>query len=255
MDIKLIALDLDGTLLRSDKTISGYTLSVLDKCRAKGILTAIATARSQFASQEYITAIKPDIVISCGGALVTQNEKVIFKSIIPVDMSISLIADLCAAEGIGAITAETDKGYFVSYSEWDGSPGYAHGVYYDFIKPLDTDTYKVTVEIFDSDTLTMLKNKYSDCSIIGFSGEDWYRFSCKNANKADAVVNISQALNIPIENVAGFGDDYIDIDMLTACGVGVCMENGAPEVKVAADCICDTNDNDGVAKWLEANVL
>ena len=52
-----------------------------------------------------------------------------------------------------------------------------------------------------------------------------------------------------------FGDDYNDIEMLRDCGIGVAVANAIPEVKTAADYICDTNDNDGVAKWLEERVL
>ena len=47
MDIKMIVYDLDGTLLRGDKTVSEYTVSVLQKCRGAGIFTGIATARAK----------------------------------------------------------------------------------------------------------------------------------------------------------------------------------------------------------------
>ena len=58
-----------------------------------------------------------------------------------------------------------------------------------------------------------------------------------------------------MERVAAFGDDYNDIDMLRACGVGVAVDNALPEVKAAADLLCADCDADGVAHWLETNVL
>lgn len=55
MHIKLIAIDLDGTLIRNNKTISDYTTTVLQRCRQKGILIAVATARSEAAAKNILT--------------------------------------------------------------------------------------------------------------------------------------------------------------------------------------------------------
>ena len=55
--------------------------------------------------------------------------------------------------------------------------------------------------------------------------------------------------------IVAFGDDLNDIDLLTHAGVSVAMKNALESVKEIADHICDTNDNDGVAKWLEENLL
>jgi len=52
-----------------------------------------------------------------------------------------------------------------------------------------------------------------------------------------------------------FGDDYNDIEMLRECGIGVAVDNAIYEAKVAADYACGGCDEDGVAKWLEVNVL
>ena len=55
--------------------------------------------------------------------------------------------------------------------------------------------------------------------------------------------------------IVSFGDDTNDIDLLDFCGISVAMENALDNVKKSANEICDTNENDGVAKWLEENVL
>jgi len=52
-----------------------------------------------------------------------------------------------------------------------------------------------------------------------------------------------------------FSDDYNDFDMIRECGIGVAVINALDEVKAVANYICDANENDGVAKWLEENVL
>ena len=52
-----------------------------------------------------------------------------------------------------------------------------------------------------------------------------------------------------------FGDDINDKEMLLNVGLGVAMSNSIDEIKMTADYICDTNDNDGVAKWLDENII
>ena len=71
----------------------------------------------------------------------------------------------------------------------------------------------------------------------------------------EGIRHAAEYLNIDISQVAAFGDDYGDLDMIAGCGHGVAMGNAAEDVKAAAKYICDTNENDGVAKWLEQNVL
>ena len=77
---KLLLFDLDGTLLRSDKTISKRPLSVLRKCREKGILIGVSTSRSEQNSMTFLSELMPDILISSGGALVKNGTEYIFKN-------------------------------------------------------------------------------------------------------------------------------------------------------------------------------
>lgn len=74
MRYKLLLFDLDGTLLKSDKTISEHTLSVLNKCRNKGLMIGVSTSRSEQNSMEFLSQLLPNILISSGGALVKQDQ-------------------------------------------------------------------------------------------------------------------------------------------------------------------------------------
>ncbi|MBQ8953043.1 MAG: HAD hydrolase family protein, partial [Clostridia bacterium] len=73
----------------------------------------------------------------------------------------------------------------------------------------------------------------------------------RQATKTSAIRLLAARWGIAMEEVAAFGDDYNDIDMLRACGVGVAVENALAEVKAAADAVCPSNEEDGVARWLE----
>ena len=73
---KLLLLDLDGTLLQSDKTISTRTLSALKKCRENDILIGVSTSRSEQNSLVFLNELMPDILISSGGALVNTKQNI-----------------------------------------------------------------------------------------------------------------------------------------------------------------------------------
>jgi len=76
----------------------------------------------------------------------------------------------------------------------------------------------------------------------------------KDALKSKAVAALAEYWNIERREIVAFGDDMNDIDLLKWCGTGVAMGNALDEVKAAADDMCDTNDNDGIAKWLECKI-
>ena len=80
MKYKLLLFDLDGTLLRSDKSISEHTLSVLRKCKEKGLMLGVSTSRSEQNSMDFLSELLPDILISSGGAVVKQKGEYIYTA-------------------------------------------------------------------------------------------------------------------------------------------------------------------------------
>lgn len=124
----------------------------------------------------------------------------------------------------------------------------------DIDHPLDIDATKIVVnagaEIYDK-LCALLHN-------------DIYAQLCegrliltmhRNATKWNAINAVTARFKISTLDITAFGDDINDIEMLRKCGIGIAVANALEEAKAAADYICDTNDNDGVAKWIEENVL
>jgi Cof subfamily protein (haloacid dehalogenase superfamily) len=254
--VKMIVMDLDGTLLDNHKNISSFNLSILEKCRARGIKIVIATARSEKSAERCIRLVKPDIMILNGGALIIRNNReIIYKKLLSLKTSDGIINECMQSNNIGDITVETEDGYYVSYKEPADHPDYMHGKYYDFSKPLSQCTYKITVQIFDKKTSAAIGDKYEDCNVINFSNENWCRFAHREAEKMNAVNKISIHEKIDINEIAAFGDDYNDVEMIKGCGIGIAMENGIDEIRKAADYVCKSNNEDGVGKWLEENVI
>jgi len=77
----------------------------------------------------------------------------------------------------------------------------------------------------------------------------------KDATKSRAVSELARLWGIKQSEVVTFGDDFNDIDMLEYAGIGVAVGNAIDEVKAVSKYICQTNDEDGVAWWINENIL
>jgi len=254
----MIVTDLDDTLLRRDKGISGYTKSVFEHCRTKGILIAFATARMEKAAERFGRQITPDIFISNMGALARQGSKVFYKATMPAHIVSALIQKCLDDPQILQITLQSDKGYFNSQPvvAMPGWEDYSHSITTDFSQPVEYgDVYKITVRVEDSQSLKAIAEGFPMIDATGFSGDSWYAFHVCGASKEKALFAVVAALDILIKDVIAFGDDTSDIGMLRGTGIGVAVQNAIPEVKAVADCICGDCDEDGVARWIEENIL
>lgn len=254
--VRLIITDLDQTFLRTDKSISQFSLDVIKECKEQGINIAIATARSEKSAKKYIDLIKPDIVISNGGALVKYKGDIVYKCMLSAFVSDKLIKECILNPNVGEITVETENAYYWNSDDLSKSGNdYSHAIYNDYSKPLNYPTYKITVEIFEKNAAFQLAKKHPQCNFIPFSGGKWYRFAHKNATKIYAINTLLQYLNIDLNQVVAFGDDYNDIDMLKTCGYGVAVSNAIEEVLAIATHVTCSNDQDGVAKFIRQNLL
>ena len=258
-NIKLIVLDLDGTLLKSDKTVSVVTIDALEQARRAGIKIAFASARSEKAMLPYISAVKPDAVISNGGALAKAGGVEVFNCQLPAE-SVRHIIKRCFAlsDGNCEITIESDHGYFWNYKP-DTDLSYmgdnrAAVIYNDF-RDFNYPAYKVTAEVEREQDARDIAAEIPDCETLSFRGEIWRRFARKAATKVNAIEHICGHFGVSRESAAAFGDDLNDLGMIEYCGMGVAMGNALPEVKAAARFVTGTNDEDGVARFIEREIL
>lgn len=256
VNVRLVVCDLDGTLLKSDKSISGYTVGVLERCRAQGIKIALATARSERGAIKVVSPFVPDFIISSGGAKITRGKEVLFSSKIPPEIVRDIIA-MCRhfTGGKGEITVETDSGHYWDYKVKPQESTVESNCFYTDFKDFDEPAYKVTAEHENEQHCREIVTKYPELTFSGYKGELWKRFALRGADKPNGVRRVCKYLGFTPFAAIAFGDDYNDVEMLKLCGTGVAMENAANEAKEAADFITTSNDNDGVAKFLEEKVL
>lgn len=252
--MKLLLFDLDGTLLRSDKTISGRTLEALRKSREKGFLIGISTSRSEQNCMEFLPKLTPDIFISSGGALVKRGEKSVYTAEFTEEETRAMIRtarEICGADC--EITIDTQKAHYWNYKvdPTQADTTWGDPVYTDY-RDFRDKALKFCVEVFESGVAERLAQRLPDCDCIRFSGSAWYKFTKKEATKENAIKRACKSCGIPLENVIAFGDDLPDIGMLKLCGTGVAMGNAVEAVKAAADIVIGSNDEDGIAAWLES---
>jgi len=254
----MIATDLDMTLLRSDKTVSEYTLKTLEACKQHGIKVAFVTARSECECIQYINAINLDGIISNRGAIVRGDDIIIRRSIIDAKTSNKLLLMGLGQPHVKYIYVYTNSGYFSNLPACKHDPSwgtYNPDMYTDFSQGLDCGAYKITFEVSDDKAADAITAAFPELDAVRFTGEPYVSFANKSANKWEGVKALAAHFNVSTKDVAAFGDDYVDIEMLRECGVGVAVGNAICKAKAVADYICDTNDNDGVARWIHENLL
>lgn len=250
---QLLLFDLDGTLLRTDKTISDYTLRTLDICRQKGYMIGVSTSRSERNCLSFLGKLSPDILITSGGALVKKQNEYIYKAVFSMERTKELI---CTARTICGdeveITIDTVDTHYWNYKvdplQLDRSWG--ESVWTDY-RDFSEEALKMCVEIFDEDRANELARILDDCDAVRFSDGYWYKYTKKNVTKEQAIQIACASCKITEHDIIAFGDDYADIGMLKMSGLGVAMGNAIPEVKEVADVVIGTNDEDGIAVFLE----
>lgn len=210
--VKMIILDLDGTLLRSDKTISEQSLNKQPE---------------------------ENLVYRCGMDLQTTNQ---------------LIRLIQAANAQAEITVAVGKKVYWNSLHIAESEKLYKAIYCDYQKPLTEAACKIAASLPDRKTA---QNIADTCRLrlISYRDENFYAFIAPAAGKLQAIRALASSLGISLRKTAAFGDDENDLDMLEACGKGIAVANALESVKNAADEICGDNDSDGVAMWLEENVI
>jgi hydroxymethylpyrimidine pyrophosphatase-like HAD family hydrolase len=117
------------------------------------------------------------------------------------------------------------------------------------------DSEKICVDAMTPDDAATIERYLADCMYLKIARDGLGMIMHRKATKSTAVEDLALRWAIAREDIVAFGDDMNDIDMLAYAGIGVAVANALEEVKSAADTFCGDCDGDGVAKWLEENVL
>ena len=251
--IRMLLFDLDGTLLTSEKVISPRTFDALMKARARGLLIGVSTSRSIRNSLSFTDRLAPDAVIASGGALVRAGDRTVWEQGLSPEETCEVIRTAREVLGEGCeITVDTADDHYANYGDKYSSLDRTWGgdAYSDFSDWRES-SLKVCVRITDDRAAGRIRESLPGCDCIRFTDEYWYKFTKKGVTKENAILRMGEGLGIGPEEIAAFGDDLADIGMLKLCGLGAAMGNALEEVKAAADLVIGSNDEDGIADWLD----
>jgi len=265
---KLYVSDLDGTLLRSDQATSDYTNQVINTLVDKGMLFSYATARSLITAKKVTMGIQAKIpLIVYNGAFVIDNvtEEILIANYFD-DTVFTLLDDLF-----------NNNIYPIVYSYIKGSekfsfvPELCTKGMNKFIESRNGDVRTNAVSslaelklgnvfyitcIDDSEKLKPLYNKYKDTYHCVFqtdiyTKDKWLEIMPIEASKSNAIKQLQTMLGC--EKLIAFGDGINDIDMFQIADESYAVANAHEELKKHATAVISSNDEDGVAKWLEGN--
>ncbi len=256
MDKKLIALDLDGTLLNSDGIVSDATKLHLQKLKEKGHIITISTGRILNRALVGTDGAEfANYIVSDAGAAVFKNDKrnkeweEVYVETLPKDI-------------VQNIASYYNKDKFVSVSILDRNRIHYYDGTINIIEILErvSEITHVTVDFlnneFTKEYLELFKAKFPNLEIEmmqdSFGDKKWLDILQKDIEKYKGIAKVAKLEGISNENIIAFGDGLNDVAMLKKCGVGVAMKNALPEVKEQADYITSrTNNENGVIEFLK----
>ena len=269
--IKSLFFDLDGTLLNSKKEISPRTIATLKKCIDNGIKLFIATARPPFLDKMGTLDDKTLSLFTGGsyynGGCIVLGDKKTYTAISD-DIVQKSISYVCQYDTVNiALQMENEKHAFryplddSGYMTWGISAHEALSL--SSIEGLKTVKILVfysnladSKTLIDIELVAALENLCIDTAQFYLTDKGTcVQIMARDVTKASSIEKIRASLGFDRDEIVVFGDDANDVEMLRECGIGVAVANAIDEAKAAADHICDANDNDGVAKWLEEYVL
>lgn len=267
---KLIALDLDGTLLNSDKILTERSRAALEAAAGAGIEIVPATGRFYRGMPETIRALPfVHYAITINGAQVldVRTGETLYVGEIPVEEALACFAFLdglpviydCYVDGWGYMTASMQE----KAEEYISNP---HSL--DMVLRLRSPVPELKaylrergkplqkMQLFTRDIplrdalLAELAERFPAFAVTT-SLPNNIEINSRDADKGRALLGLAARLGISREKTMAFGDGLNDLTMLTAAGAGVAMGNASAELKAAAALVAPDCDHDGVARVIE----
>ncbi len=263
--IRLLCLDLDGTLLDDEKNISDANRAAIARARRAGIAVAIASGRHPFSVEQVTEDLGiPACAVCLSGAYAVLGDVCVHAC--PLDGAVleSLIG---CAERQGAYIAISGAGFNLTCGFIDRGPGEPPAfvrryeqvpTYADLrvrFRSCEGAALKVALHTETDEEYLQLRAALDELDGIETARSDirWVDVTAAGCSKAVGIAAITQALGLGKDAVAVMGDDENDVAALRTAGIGIVPANACPDARAAADVMVASNVEDGVAEaiaWL-----
>ncbi|AZV56146.1 Cof-type HAD-IIB family hydrolase [Clostridium sp. AWRP] len=263
MNYKIIAMDMDGTLLNDDKSISKYNEEMIYKAMKSGVKVVISSGRLPVTLGFYIdTVFKNQPVICCNGAIVLDENKNIIKSNLLDKEAILKVID---------ILREKKDTYYHFYSDnilYSERVSHATRKFYKFNENMDRD-FRLEIKIIkdskefiqnngscinkmvvidkDIDYLNELREKINEVSKIDTTKSDIHNIEIisKGVSKGSGLKFLAEYYHISIDECIAVGNDENDESMIKEAGLGIAVANAREFLKKSADYVTEKDNNNG----------
>lgn len=263
----LYVTDLDGTLLRSDTTISEYSETTLNRLMSEGVMFTYATARSYASASPLVKNLElrcPAVIFNGVFVVDPKTGRHLIENVYSKECQ-QLARDFFVRENIAPLVySYIDGRERVSYleSRLGDVANYVNSrkndrrmrpvgsydelfcgdiFYFTVIDPKNTELLDSVFTRENGFSRNVQRDTYDDMI--------WYEIYDKSASKANAVLQVKELVNA--DRLVCFGDNLNDISMIKAADVGVAVENACDELKALSDVTVESNNNDGVAKYID----
>lgn len=283
--MKLIAIDLDGTLLSGNKVISKENAQAIRKCQEEGHVVAICTGRSIVDIESFLVEVDLQCpIIAENGAMIYKDQKMMKRYPIQNAQAFEIVEYL--EENRMYYQLYTDKGVYVPQY---GEESVRSEI--ETIKKLDTDldaqeiesiaalylehtafhitesckpilkndlyVHKLLPFSYDIEKLKRLKEKFQSNTDLAITSSYWHNLEInhRDAQKGNGLYTLAKHLNIPFENTVAIGDGLNDVSMMQKAHLSIAMGNAVKEIKQMCHYETLTNEEHGVAHALYHHVM
>lgn len=283
--VKLIAIDMDGTLLTPEHSITPRTILAINKALEQGIQVVIATGRAFYEAHGIVREYDLNIPYIClNGAQIRNEQHEIVENYPMNNELITEVTDVFKSEdvfyqvytdrAIYTTSIERDIDIFIELAEQSGGNPDVEKIrrlmrermaktslkevenYREIYEREDEHVLKFLAASSNKPKLIRTKSYLNEIDQLAVSSSSYgnVEVTRKDAQKGIALEKIAEELNVVLKDAMAIGDNLNDISMLKRAGTAVAMGNATSEVKAIADVVTGTNIEDGVATAIE-NIL
>ncbi len=264
MKYKMIAMDLDDSLLGDDLTVSEVNSRAIYRAIEQGVLVTVATGRMFKSALPYVKQLGLDVpIITYQGALVVNalSHDILLHHPVPLDVSREIIME-SKMKGIHLQLYIEDAYYFEEENDYSNLYRRVSGIdgtLVDSLEDLLVQEPTKLIMIDQPENITRWMYYYREMFKgrvqVAVSKANYLEFTNVEATKGNAVKHLSNMYGIKREEIIAIGDSFNDLSMIQYAELGVAMDNAPDDVKAHADYITYSNNDHGIAHVLGKFVL
>lgn len=261
MGYKLVAVDLDDTLLTSGRVMNERAKQSLERAAGQGVIVVLCTGRTKQGAQRFYDELGLNTlyIVSGGAEVLDERGDAIYKQYVDPDAAKRLLKFAYDNEVIPVVYIDGNM-VFSGRNSFTDSYEKRYG-FSGIVIPDLLDNHIITPKVLfyvEADRMAYIQNTakalFPALSVVR-SNANFLEFADSAVSKGTALKFVAQHYGIDSKEIIAFGDNEIDIPMLNFAGLGVAVANADPLAKQAAGLICASNDEGGIADVIDRYIL